>query len=104
MHSGLNAPLLTTFCNIGCYTYLMKYPELSLHRWAKQYGPIVSFVIGNQRFIVLSDPHVVKDLLITNGTIFSSRKDTFIKARTILKNRGITATGYNDLWCVIRKT
>ena len=55
-------------------------------------------MIGNQRFVVLSDPHVVKDIMITNGSIFSSRKDMFIKAQTVLAYRGITGSGYNDTW------
>ncbi|KAF5351069.1 hypothetical protein D9756_008152 [Leucocoprinus leucothites] len=31
-------------------------------------------------------------------TIFSSRKDSFIKCQTILAGRAITATSYNDKW------
>ena len=79
---------------------MRKYPELSLHRWAKTYGPIYSFMIGNQRFVILSDPHVVKDILVTNGAIFSSRKEMFLKVQTILVHRGITASGYNETWYV----
>ena len=67
-------------------------------KWAKQYGPIYSYTIGNQRFVVLSDPYVVKDIMINNGAIFSSRKDMFIKAQTVLIFRGITGSGYNDTW------
>ncbi|KAI0364881.1 cytochrome P450 [Pilatotrama ljubarskyi] len=82
----------------GCFTYLTKYPELSLDRWARKYGPLYSFMIGNQRFVILSDPYVVKDILVTNGAIFSSRKDMFMKVQTILQHRGITATAYNEVW------
>ena len=82
------------------FTYLKKYPELSLDRWAKTYGPIYSFTIGNQRFLILSEPHVVKDILVTNGSIFSSRKEFYIKVQTILLHRGITGSGYNDVWYV----
>ena len=60
----------------------------------------MSFTIGNQRFVVLSDPHIVKDIMINNGAIFSSRKDFFIKVQTILVHRGITGSGYNDTWYV----
>ncbi|KAI0707484.1 cytochrome P450 [Cerioporus squamosus] len=83
------------WCSIPAW---MKYPELSLHRWAKRYGPIYSFMIGNQRFVILSDPYVVKDILVTNGAVFSSRKEMFIKVQTILLHRGITGTGYNETW------
>ncbi|KAI0667526.1 cytochrome P450 [Trametes maxima] len=77
---------------------LVTFPELSLHRWAQKFGPIFTFTIGDQLFLVLSDPYVVKDILVTNGAIFSSRKDMFIKVQTILQYRGITATPYNEHW------
>ncbi|PIL23591.1 cytochrome P450 [Ganoderma sinense ZZ0214-1] len=83
---------------LGVFLYLSKYPELSLHKWAKQYGSIYSFMIGDQRFVILSDPNVVKDILVTNGAIFSSRKEMFLKVQTILVHRGITASGYNETW------
>ena len=82
----------------GVFPYLAKYPELSLHKWAKQYGPLYSFVLGDQRIVVLSDPNVVKDILVTNGAIFSSRKDMFLKVEIVLAHRGITASGYNETW------
>ncbi|KAI0739893.1 cytochrome P450 [Daedaleopsis nitida] len=79
------------------FTYLKKYPEVSLDRWAKKFGPIYSLMIGHQRFVILSEPHVVKDILVTNGSIFSSRKEMFIKVQTILVHRGITGSGYNEV-------
>ncbi|KAG8533421.1 uncharacterized protein KY384_002204 [Bacidia gigantensis] len=36
--------------------------------------------------------------MVTNGNIFSSRKEMFIKSQTIFAGRGITATPYNDRW------
>lgn len=54
--------------------------------------------LGNQLFIVVSDPQIVKDLMVTNGAIFSSRKEMFLKSQTIFAGRGITATPYNDRW------
>lgn len=70
-----------------------------LDKWAKKYGPLFSFTIGNQLFVAISDPHIVKDLVITNGATFSSRKDMFMKAQLVFARRGVTATQYNDTWC-----
>ncbi|KAJ7474932.1 hypothetical protein FB451DRAFT_1174347 [Mycena latifolia] len=75
---------------------LRKYPERALHRWAKAYGPLFSVWMGNQLFIVISDPKVARDLLVTQGAIFSSRKDYFMKNQTILAGRTITASAYGD--------
>jgi hypothetical protein len=80
---------------------LTSYPELTLARWAKRFGPLYSMWLGSQLFVVVSDPGIAKDLLVTNGAVFSSRKEMFIKSQTVFAGRGITATPYNDTWLVI---
>ncbi|KAG6806229.1 hypothetical protein H0H93_003330, partial [Arthromyces matolae] len=54
--------------------------------------------LGNQLVVVISDPHIVKDLMITNGAIFSSRRDAFLKCKTVFKGRAVTASPYNNTW------
>lgn len=54
--------------------------------------------LGNQLFVIISSPEIAKDLMVTNGAIFSSRKEMFIKSQTVFAGRGITATPYNDRW------
>ncbi|KAF5366564.1 hypothetical protein D9758_008987 [Tetrapyrgos nigripes] len=69
-----------------------------LDYWAKRFGPIYSLWLGNQLFMMISDPQIVKDLMVTNGAIFSSRKEMFLKNQTIFAGRGITVTPYNNRW------
>ncbi|KAF8221256.1 cytochrome P450 [Tricholoma matsutake] len=52
------------------------YPELTLHHWAKELGPLYSMWFGNQLFVV----------------------EMFIKSHTVFARRGITATPYNSEW------
>ncbi|KAI0291407.1 cytochrome P450 [Russula brevipes] len=80
------------------YAFLRSYPERTLQAWSKKYGPLFSVWMGNQLFVVISDARNAKDLLVTNGAIFSSRKPYFTKNQTILRGRSITATPYNDTW------
>jgi hypothetical protein len=80
------------------YAFLRRYPERALRAWARAYGPLLSVWMGNQLFVVISDARVAKDLLVSNGAIFSSRRQYFMKNRTILRGRAITATSYNDTW------
>ena len=80
------------------YPFLPKYPERILYKWTKQFGPLFSVFMGNQLFVVISDVKIAKDLLVSNGAIFSSRKPYFIKGKTILTGRAITAMGYNAGW------
>ncbi|KAJ7165681.1 cytochrome P450 [Mycena crocata] len=83
---------------LGCFLFLTHYPELSLDHWYKTFGNIYSFRLGNQLVVAVSDPGIVKDLMLTNGAIFSSRKNMFIKAQTIFLHRAITGSGYNETW------
>src|SRR5258706_8518398 len=82
------------------YAFLGKYPQRALQAWAKKYGPLFSLFVGNQLFIVISDPQIAHNLLVKNGKIFSSRKEYFIKAKTILHGRAVTSTPYGDTWQV----
>jgi hypothetical protein len=89
---------LTTFWKPGSLPFLSHYPELALDKWAKKFGSLYSMWLGDQLFVVLSDPQVIKDLVITNGSIFSSRKEMFMKSKIIFVRRGITATPYDETW------
>lgn len=80
------------------YAFLRKYPERALYAWAKKFGPLFSVWMGNQLFVVISDPQVARDLLVTNGAIFSTRKKYFMKNQVILRGRAITASQYDDRW------
>ncbi|KAG5729753.1 Cytochrome P450 2F2 [Termitomyces sp. T112] len=80
------------------YSFLRKYPERTLHAWAKSYGPLFSIWMGTQLFIVISDPHIARDLLVVNGSNFSTRKKYFMKNQMILRGRAITASEYGDRW------
>ncbi|KAF5366392.1 hypothetical protein D9758_009770 [Tetrapyrgos nigripes] len=80
------------------YAFLRKYAELALYSWAKTYGPLFSIWMGSQLFVVVSDPHIARELLVTNGAIFSTRKKYFMKNQTILNGRAITASEYGEKW------
>jgi hypothetical protein len=77
---------------------IRRYPERVLRDWSKTYGPLFSLWMGDQLFVVISDARIAKDLLVSNGAIFSSRKPYFMRNQTILRGLAITATPYNDTW------
>ncbi|KAF2006507.1 cytochrome P450 [Amniculicola lignicola CBS 123094] len=83
---------------LGVFPLLTHYPELTLDRWARKYGPLYSIKLGNQLFVVVSDPGIAKDLMVTKGAVFSDRKDMFIKSQTVFRGRGVTATRYGEMW------
>ncbi|EJD04512.1 cytochrome P450 [Fomitiporia mediterranea MF3/22] len=88
---------------VGSFPFLSHYPERMLDYWYKKFGPLYSLWLGNQHFVIITDPGIAKDLLVTNGAVFSSRKEMFIKSQTVFVGRGITATPYNDRWRKHRK-
>ena len=57
----------------GSFPFLTNYPELSLDYWAQNFGSLYSLWLGNQLFVIISEPHIVKDLMVTNGAFFSSK-------------------------------
>ncbi|KAF9524744.1 cytochrome P450 [Crepidotus variabilis] len=83
---------------LGSFPFLTRYPELTLDYWAQKFGSLYSVYLGNQLVVVISDPQIVKDLTVTNGAVFSSRKEMFLKSQNIFVGRGVTATPYNDRW------
>ncbi|KAL5518465.1 hypothetical protein ACEPAH_147 [Sanghuangporus vaninii] len=88
---------------VGSFLSLSHYPERMLDYWYKKFGPLYSLWLGNQLFVIITDPGIAKDLFVTNGAVFSSRKEMFIKSQTVFAGRGITATPYNDRWRKHRK-
>ena len=80
------------------YAVIRPYPERVLWNWSKTYGRLFSLWMGDQLFVVISDARIAKDLLVSNGAIFSSRKPYFMKCQTILRGLAVTATPYNDTW------
>ncbi|KAF9456426.1 cytochrome P450 [Collybia nuda] len=83
---------------LGSFPFLTRFPERAFDYWAQKFGPLYSIWLGSQLCVIVSDPQIVKDLLVANGSIFSSRKDMFLKSQTIFVGRGITDSGYNDKW------
>ena len=80
------------------FNSLTHYPELVLDKWAEAFGKIYSLWLGNQLFVIVFEASIAKDLIVTNGNVFSCRKEIFLKSQTIIAGRGITATLYNNRW------
>ena len=57
--------------------------HLQFEKWARQYGPIYSLILGTKVMIVLNLDLAIKDLLDKRGAIYSSRPEAYI-AQNIL--------------------
>jgi hypothetical protein len=67
---------------------IVSVPDIVPRAYARLLGEeirnLYSFWLGNQLFMIVSDPAIAKDLMVTNGSVFSSRKEMFIKSQTVL--------------------
>ena len=57
--------------------------HLQFQKWAKEYGPVFSLILGTKVMIVLSTDQAVKDLMDKKSAIYSSRPDLYI-SQTIM--------------------
>lgn len=47
-------------------------------KWAEEYGPVYSLILGTKTLIVLSSAEAVKDLLDKRSAIYSDRPEMYI--------------------------
>jgi len=52
--------------------------HLQFQRWAEEYGPVYSLMLGTKTMVVLNMDQAVKDLLDKRSGIYSSRPDMYI--------------------------
>jgi cytochrome P450 len=52
--------------------------HLQFQKWAKEYGPVYSLILGTKTLIVLNTDQAVKDLLDKKSAIYSDRQDMYI--------------------------
>lgn len=52
--------------------------HLQFEKWARQYGPVYSLILGTKTLVVLSSDKAVKDLLDKKSGIYSHRQEMYI--------------------------
>lgn len=52
--------------------------HLTFQRWAKEYGPVYSLILGTKVLVVLNTDQAVKDLLDKKSSLYSDRQDMYI--------------------------
>ncbi|KIV84705.1 hypothetical protein PV11_00473 [Exophiala sideris] len=77
--------------------------HLQFQKWAKEYGPVYSVILGTKTFIVLSSPEAVKDLLDKRSNIYSSRPDMFIGSTLASGGLRVLLMQYGPTWRMIHK-
>ncbi|KAJ2905584.1 cytochrome P450 oxidoreductase [Zalerion maritima] len=78
-------------------------PHLQFEKWAREYGPIYSLMLGTRTMIVLSSDTAVKDVLTTRSGIYSDRPDMFIGQKIASGGLRLVVMRYGDNWRMIHK-
>ncbi|KAJ9501497.1 hypothetical protein H2202_003291 [Exophiala xenobiotica] len=76
--------------------------HVQFNKWAKEYGPIFSLIVGTQTFVVLSSDVVVKELLDKRGAIYSDRMDAYL-AKLCSEDHHMLTMGYGPQWRMARR-
>ena len=67
-------------------------------KWAEEYGPIYSLIIGTQVMIVLNTDQAIKDLLDKRGNIYSSRPDMYVASTVASGGLRMLLMPYAETW------
>ncbi|KAI1103168.1 putative cytochrome P450 [Jackrogersella minutella] len=76
--------------------------HLQFQKWAEEYGPVYSLMLGTKVMIVLSSDKAIKDLLDKRSNIYSSRPDAYL-GNIISNNQRMLLMAYGDRWRMLRK-
>ncbi|KAI1616059.1 putative cytochrome P450 oxidoreductase [Exophiala viscosa] len=72
-------------------------------KWAEEYGPVYSLILGTKTLIVLSSAEAVKDLLDKRSAIYSDRPEMYIGQDLGSGGLRLLMMGYTPTWRSIRK-
>ena len=78
--------------------------HLQLEKWAREYGPIYSLILGTQTMIVLNTDEAVKELLDRRSNIYSHRQEMYIGQTLCSGDLRLLMMVSRTQWTVAQKT
>ncbi|KAF2774165.1 cytochrome p450 monooxygenase [Teratosphaeria nubilosa] len=77
--------------------------HLQFRKWADEYGPVYSIMLGTIPTVVLTSDVAVRDLLEKRGQIYSDRPDMFLSQVVASGNLRLVVMRYGDSWRLIHR-
>ncbi|KAF2685185.1 cytochrome P450 [Lentithecium fluviatile CBS 122367] len=77
--------------------------HLQFEKWAREYGPVFSLILGTKVVIVLSSDFAVKDLLDKRSAIYSSRPEVYLGQEIVSGGLRPLFMEYGDAWRKVRR-
>ncbi|EMD01271.1 hypothetical protein BAUCODRAFT_62200 [Baudoinia panamericana UAMH 10762] len=78
--------------------------HLQFQKWAEEYGPVYSLILGTKTLIVLSSDEAVKELLDRRSGMYSSRQEMYIGQELCSGGLRLLMMQYGPVWRMIRKS
>ncbi|KAI1380627.1 cytochrome P450 [Hypoxylon crocopeplum] len=75
--------------------------HLQFQKWAEEYGPVYSLILGTQVMIVLSSDKAIKDLLDKRSNIYSSRTELYL-TNILSGGQRVAMMEYGGRWRMLR--
>ncbi|KAF2644245.1 cytochrome P450 [Massarina eburnea CBS 473.64] len=77
--------------------------HLQFEKWAREYGPIFSLILGTKVVVVLSSDFAVKDLLDKRSAIYSSRPEVYLGQEIVSGGLRPLFMEYGEAWRKVRR-
>ncbi|KAF4953190.1 hypothetical protein FGADI_6165 [Fusarium gaditjirri] len=77
--------------------------HIQFQKWAEEYGPIYSLILGTKVMIVLNTDQIVKELVDKRGGIYSSRPESYIGQDVLSGGLRVLFMPDNEVWKMARK-
>ncbi|KAI1324282.1 putative cytochrome P450 [Xylariaceae sp. FL0255] len=77
--------------------------HLQLQKWAQEYGPVYSLVLGTKIMIILSSDRAIKDIMDKKSSISSDRMDMYIGQKVASGGLRILMMRYGQTWRMVRR-
>ncbi|KAI1500781.1 cytochrome P450 [Biscogniauxia marginata] len=75
--------------------------HLQFQKWAEEYGPVYSLILGTTVMIVLSSDKAINDLLDKRSGIYSSRSENYL-SQLVSGNSRMLMMEYGETWRKVR--
>lgn len=75
--------------------------HLQFEKWAREYGPVYSLILGTKTLVVLSSDKSVKDLLDKKSGLYSHRQEMYIGQTLCSGDLRILMMPYTPRWRMV---
>ncbi|KAI0429247.1 putative cytochrome P450 [Xylaria sp. FL1042] len=77
--------------------------HLQFQKWAQEYGPVYSLILGTKTMIVLSSDRAIKDVMDKRSAISSDRMDMYVGQTIASGGLRLLMMRYGQTWRMIRR-